>query len=99
MKKLILTLSLLIISIIGLSQDLQIRKINKVNYEFNHTIDYDISSVYEDRIKSTFLEINEIKIDSNKVEISFKNGTSKKDISRVLSEISLIFNHQKYILI
>lgn len=98
MKKIIITLTILIISIIGFSQDLKIKKINNLNYEFNNNIDYDISTLYEDRIKSNFLEINEIKINSNKVEIFFKKGTSEKDISRVLSEICLIFNHQKYIL-
>jgi hypothetical protein len=97
MKK-ILTLLFIIFSLQLFSQDLEIKKISKTNYEFNHDIDQDIS-IYSERIKIQFEEISDIKISNQKVEISFKKGTKGKDISRILSEISLIFNHQKYILI
>jgi len=97
MKK-ILTLLFIIFSLQLFSQDLEIKKISKANYEFIHDIDQDIS-IYSERIKIQFEEISDIKISNQKVEISFKKGTKGKDISRILSEISLIFNHQKYILI
>lgn len=97
MKK-ILTFLFIILSLQLFSQDLEIKKISKTNYEFYHTIDQDVS-VYSDRIKSQFVEIYNIKIIGKKVEVFFNEGTDNKDISRVLSEISLIFNHQKYILI
>ena len=97
MKK-ILTFLFIIFSLQLFSQDLEIKKISKNTYEFNHDIDQDVS-IYSERIKIQFEEISDIKISNQKVEVFFKKGTSNKDISRILSEISLIFNHQKYILI
>jgi hypothetical protein len=87
MKK-ILTILFIIFSLQLFSQDLEIKKISKTNYEFYHDIDQDIS-VYSERIKIQFEEVSDIKIVSKKVEVFFKEETSNKNISKVLSEISL----------
>lgn len=96
--KIILTILTLLLSISLFSQDLRIKRINEISYEFNHNIDYDVS-IYESRIESQFDKIKKIKINNQKVEILFSEETKKEDILNILSEISIIFNHKNYILI
>lgn len=98
MKKTVLTILLVLSSIVTFSQELEIRKVGKDGYEFNHNINQTIS-FYGCRLESQFQEIESVEINDTTVTILFKDKTKKKDVLRVLSEVSLIFNHKKYVLI
>jgi hypothetical protein len=98
MKKIVVTILLILLTISVFSQELEIRKISKNGYEFTHDINRGIS-FYGGRIEGQFDEIGSVEITNNTVTILFKGGTKKRDVLRVLSEVSLIFNHKKYVLI